>query len=75
MEMTEADRAIIDFESRWGEHTAAKEDAIRTELRLTSARFYQRLGRLIDTTGAQAYAPMLVKRLRRVRDRTPRLHG
>lgn len=66
--MTDRDRAILDFESQWRRHVGAKEEAIRSELDLAPARYYQLLGRLIDTIPAQEYDPMLVKRLRRQRD-------
>ena len=35
---------------------------------MSPARYYQLLGRLIDTAEAQEHDPMLVKRLRRLRD-------
>lgn len=62
------DRAILDFERRWQQHVGAKEEAIRAELALTPTRYYQLLGRVIDTGAALEYDPMLVKRLRRMRD-------
>lgn len=72
MPLTDRDRAILDFESEWRRHAGAKEEAIRADLGLSPARYYQLLGRLIDTTEAQEHDPMLVKRLRRLRD--ARLH-
>jgi len=66
--LTDRDRALLDFEAEWRRHAGAKEEAIRAELGLAPARYYQLLGRLIDTADAQAYDPMLVKRLRRMRD-------
>ena len=36
---------------------------------MTPARYYQLLGRLIDEAAALEHDPMLVKRLRRLRDR------
>jgi len=65
--LSERDRLILDFEARWGHHVAQKEEAVREELSLTPARYYQLLGRLIDDSDALAYAPMLVHRLRRLR--------
>jgi len=66
--LTDRDRAILAFEAEWRRHVGAKEEAIRADLGLSPARYYQLLGRLIDTTDAQEHDPMLVKRLRRVRD-------
>lgn len=68
MPLSERERAILSFEGEWRRHAGAKEEAIRTELGLSPARYYQLLGRLIDTGPALEYDPMLVKRLRRIRD-------
>ncbi len=68
MPLSDRDRAILGFEAEWRRHAGAKEEAIRAELGMSPARYYQLLGRLIDTTAAQEYDPMLVKRLRRIRD-------
>ena len=67
MPLSDRDRALLDFEAEWRRHVGAKEEAIRADLGLSPARYYQLLGRLIDTTDAQEYDPMLVKRLRRMR--------
>ena len=75
MPLTDRDRAILDFEGEWRRHAGAKEEAIRADLGLSPARYYQLLGRLIDTADAQAHDPMLVKRLRRLRDAARRTHG
>lgn len=64
----ERDRAILDFEREWWQHPGAKEDAIRQTFGLSPARYYQVLGKLMDSEAALAYDPMLVKRLQRVRE-------
>ena len=66
--LSDRDRVLLDFEARWGAHGAAKEEAVRAELSLTPARYYQLLGRLVDDADALAYDPMLVHRLRRMRE-------
>lgn len=68
MPLTDRDRALLDFEAEWRRHAGAKEEAIRAEFGMPPARYYQLLGRLIDTAEAQEHDPMLVKRLRRLRD-------
>ncbi|MDZ8276994.1 DUF3263 domain-containing protein [Microbacterium aquimaris] len=68
MALSDRDRTLLDFEAEWRRHIGAKEEAIRAELGLAPARYYQVLDRLIDTVEAQEYDPMLVKRLRRRRD-------
>lgn len=75
MPLSDRDQAILAFEAEWRRHAGAKEEAIRAELGMAPARYYQLLGRLIDTADAQAYDPMLVKRLRRLRDARVRARG
>ncbi|MFT4233466.1 MAG: DUF3263 domain-containing protein [Microbacterium sp.] len=67
-ELTEDDVAILAFEEQWPRHSGHKEEAIRATLGITPARYYQRLGRVIDTEEALRADPLLVKRLRRIRD-------
>jgi hypothetical protein len=74
MALSERDRAILAFEAEWRRHGGAKEDAIRAELGLAPARYYQLLGRLIDGVDALEHDPMLVKRLRRIREARRREH-
>ncbi|MFT4230657.1 MAG: DUF3263 domain-containing protein [Microbacterium sp.] len=68
MPLSDRDRDILAFEAEWRRHRGAKEESIRAQLGLSPARYYQLLGRLIDTVEALEHDPMLVKRLRRVRD-------
>jgi len=70
--LDDRDRSLLDFEAAWQRHGGAKEEAIRADLGLTPARYYQLLGRLIDTEEALAHDPMLVKRLLRIRDERQR---
>ena len=67
-ELTERDRAILTLETAWPRHSGTKEEVIRAQLGMSSARYYQLLGRLIDSDVALEYDPMLVGRLRRIRD-------
>ncbi|WP_164234437.1 DUF3263 domain-containing protein [Microbacterium hydrocarbonoxydans] len=67
-ELTERDRAILALETAWPRHGGAKEEVIRAQLGMSSARYYQLLGRLIDSDVALEYDPLLVGRLRRLRD-------
>lgn len=75
MPLSDRDLAILDFEARRHQHGAVKEEAIRSDLSLTPARYYQLLNRLIDTADALAYDPLLVHRLRRLRDARAREHA
>lgn len=75
MTFSDRDRALLDFESRWTRHDAVKEEAVRTELHLTPARYYQLLDRVIDLPDAAAYDAMLVHRLRRLRETRERVRA
>lgn len=68
MALSDRDRAIIDFERSWWTETGSKEDAIRSRLGLSSTRYYQVLGGLVDSPDAERYDPLVVRRLRRVRN-------
>ncbi|MFJ8433030.1 DUF3263 domain-containing protein [Kitasatospora sp. NPDC094019] len=62
------DRAVLALEGRSWRTAGAKERAVREELGLSSARYYQLLNGLLDRPEALAHAPVLVNRLRRVRE-------
>lgn len=66
--LSDRERAILVFEARRPGHSSAKEEAIRAELELTPARYYQLLDRIIDSEQALVADPMLVRRLRRIRE-------
>jgi hypothetical protein len=67
--LTERERAILDFERQWWTTTAGpKEPAIRAELDLSSARYYEILNALLDLPAAMDYDPLVIRRRRRSRD-------
>jgi len=66
--LSERDLAVLEFERRWWKHAGAKEQAIRDQFGLSAARYYQVLGRVIESPAALVHDPMLVRRLQRVRD-------
>jgi hypothetical protein len=76
-DLTDRDRAILALEAAWPRHGGAKEEAIRSTLGMSPARYYQLLGRLIDTEQALEHDPLLVRRLRerRVDQRVARMRG
>lgn len=65
--LTVKDTMTLDFEQRWWRYGGAKDAAVRDLFGESPTRYYQRLNHLIDQPQALAYAPMLVKRLRRLR--------
>jgi Protein of unknown function (DUF3263) len=61
------DRDVLDFERESWQLTVPKERAIRERFGFSATRYHQLLNRIIDTEAALAYDPMLVRRLRRLR--------
>lgn len=68
MALSERDRELLDFERRSWKISGPKEVAIRADLGLSSTRYYQIIGELIDEADAYAYDPLLVRRLRQKRE-------
>ena len=66
--LSELEIRILDFEASWWRYAGAKEAAIKELFDLSAARYYQLLNDLIDRDDALAASPMLVKRLRRLRE-------
>lgn len=66
--LDERSRAILDFEREAWKLHVPKERAIRERFGFSAARYHQLLNRAIDLPAAVGYDPMLVRRLRRVRD-------
>jgi hypothetical protein len=67
-ELDERSKAILDFERNWWKYPGPKERAVREQFGLSAARYHQLLNGLIDRPDALAYDPMLVRRLRRLRE-------
>jgi hypothetical protein len=72
MVLTDRDKAILDFERSWWTESGPKEGAIRARFELSAARYYQILNELLESPEAMAYDPLVVRRLRRLRDRRRR---
>ena len=70
--LTEREMAILDFEKSWWQAKAAKEIEIRDRFDMSASRYYQILNSLIDRPEALAHDPLLVKRLRRMREQRQR---
>jgi len=66
--LDERSSAILDFERNWWKYPGPKERAIRERFQLSAARYHQLLNGLIDRPEALTYDPMLVRRLRRLRE-------
>ena len=72
MALTDRDRAILDFERSWWTETGPKDTAIRERFELSGTRYYQLLTELIGDQDALEYDPLVIRRLRRVRERRRR---
>ncbi|WP_231587492.1 DUF3263 domain-containing protein [Corynebacterium comes] len=68
-ELSDDDARLLDFEERAPRSAGAKEELIRKQLGMSPVRYYQRLNLLIDVPAAMAAHPVLLGRLRRIRDR------
>ena len=66
-ELTAREREVLAFERQWWKYAGAKEQAVRELFDMSATRYYQLLNALIDRPEALAHDPMLVKRLRRMR--------
>ena len=77
MPLTDRDRAMLDFERTWWSEPGAKAAAIQARIGLSPARYYQVLARLIGSAEAEAYDPLVVRRLRKLRSnrRRARIEG
>ncbi|MEI8222788.1 MAG: DUF3263 domain-containing protein [Actinomycetes bacterium] len=66
--LTDLELRILEFERNWWRYAGAKESAIKDLFDLTPPAYYQALNNLIDRDDALLAQPMLVKRLRRLRE-------
>jgi hypothetical protein len=70
--LTDHEQAVLDFERSWWTEDGVKEVLIEERLEMTSSRYYQVLNELLDRPDALDHDPMVVRRLRRLRDRKRR---
>lgn len=77
MPLTDRERAILDFERTWWSEPGPKAAAIKDRFGLSAARYYQLLGGLVGSSAAEAYDPLVVRRLRKLRTsrRRARIEG
>jgi hypothetical protein len=72
MELTEGERAMLDFERSWWTEPGPKDVAINERLEMSTTRYHELLNELIDRPEAEDHDPLVVRRLRRMRDRRRR---
>ncbi len=73
--LSERDAEILAFERQWWKYAGAKEQAVREKFQMSATRYYQVLNALIDKPEALAVDPLLVKRLRRLRETRQRVRS
>jgi hypothetical protein len=70
--LTDAEKAILELERTWWSQPGDKNELIETRLGIEPASYYHQLNELIDRPDALAADPLVVRRLRRLRDRRRR---
>ena len=73
MELQEQDVAILAMERSWWTRPGTKQAQIADTLEISLTRYNERLGQVIESPGAFEHDPLLVLRLRRMRDQRRRL--
>jgi hypothetical protein len=72
IELTERERALLNFEGTWWTLDDAKETLVRATFACSLDEYYQELNRLLEVPAALAHDPLVVRRLLRLRDRRRR---
>jgi Protein of unknown function (DUF3263) len=67
-DLDQRSREVLDFEREAWKLSVTKERAIRERFGFSPSRYHQLLHKVIDRPEALVYDPMLVRRLRRVRE-------
>jgi hypothetical protein len=67
LELTERQRALLDFEREWSGRRGGKGRAIAAQFGFSTSRYYQLLAELTDHPAALQHDPLLIRRLRRRR--------
>jgi hypothetical protein len=69
MALCERDRAVLDTERTWWLDGRSKTEVVRTQLSVSLSRYNQLLGDLLTNQDAEAYDPLVVRRIKRARER------
>lgn len=72
MALPDSHRAAIDFERTWWSRPGPKDRDIRAVLGISPSAYYRILAGLLDDPEAMTYDPLVVRRLRRTRERRRR---
>jgi hypothetical protein len=66
--LTDDELAMLDLEASWWKYAAVKDTVVRERFDISPTVYYSRLNALIDRPEALAAAPLVVRRLQRLRD-------
>lgn len=66
-ELSDDQRAILDFERQWWRYSGGKAAEIGQQLEMTPVEYYRTLNEIIDLPAAVEHDPTLVRRLQRAR--------
>ena len=66
--MDDLGRAVLDLEREHPRYNGAKDDAIRRRLNMSATSYFPILNQLLDDPAALEADPVLINRLRRLRD-------
>ena len=67
-ELTDFEKSVLEFERNWYVYGGAKDYAIRERFDMSASRYFHALGTLLDKPAAYIADPILIKRLRRIRE-------
>ena len=70
--LSKLEMQLIEFERTWWSDDQPKDAAVAEQFSLTTAEYYEQLHALIDSDEALEHDPLVVRRLRRMRDRRRR---
>jgi Protein of unknown function (DUF3263) len=69
MALRERDLVVLDIERGWWLDGRSKGEIVKARLHMSLSRYNQLLGQLLANDEAEAYDPLVVRRLRRARER------
>jgi hypothetical protein len=69
MALGERDLVVLDIERSWWLEGRSKAEIVKARLRMSLSRYNQLLGELVTNKEAEAYDPLVVRRIRRAKDR------
>ena len=71
-ELTSRQRAMIEFEATWWTFDDGRDTLLRARFQCSPDEYYHELNELLDVPAALAFDPLVVRRLRRQRERRRR---